>query len=205
MTTGPCLAAIAMNSRPSTDRSLSEAGTVVDQAREGQRKRSAAGGRDAGRKLRGPMNQPSVSNSRTNRSRRCPNGPFGDHMLRVIAELVRTYDFPRLFLDGVSWGVTAAQGRMPEDFCYCPRCRAMWRELFGADIPAQDAPAVRLQFFDFKERVLGAWLDQVRGVIRSSGRKTQNGRLGRNCPRAATINRAGYYGDSISKPGTDAK
>jgi hypothetical protein len=113
----------------------------------------------------------------------CNQGPWGDYLIEVCAELVRDYA-----LDGFSF-----DGNYHPGICYCPACKAAYQKSGHGDLPK------RIDLNDLAYRSYLVWRDER---LEDHYRRMQ-GRLKKINPDAVlmswTVN-AGRYGHFLTSP-----
>jgi hypothetical protein len=113
----------------------------------------------------------------------CNNGPWGDYLIEICAELLADYR-----LDGYSF-----DGNYQPPVCYCPSCRESYRRDSGRDIPA------KVDLDDVAYRQYLVWRGER---LEDHYRKLQKRLKGIN-PDAALITwsvNAGRYGHLLTSP-----
>lgn len=113
----------------------------------------------------------------------CNNGPWGDYLIELCAELAKDYG-----LDGYSF-----DGNYHPPLCFCPACKAAYRKDRGRDLP----PRVDLDSVPYREYL--AW----RGERLEDHYRRLQRRLRQVSPDVAlmswTVN-AGRYGHFLTSP-----
>lgn len=95
----------------------------------------------------------------------CINSPYRDIVFSQLAELVRDYDFPALFLDIIMYNFG--------DFntpCYCSYCKRLWEEEYGTEMPREFGFDDKIKYLKLRDSFYKKFLYDVRAVVVNEGK-----------------------------------
>ncbi|HAL73466.1 MAG TPA: hypothetical protein DCM45_00055 [Clostridiales bacterium] len=119
-----------------------------------------------GRNSSGEINHPRNVMARWNTL--CINSPYRNVVLDQIEELVRSYDFPALFLDIIMYNFG--------DFntpCYCSYCQQRWLEGHAEPMPRVFNLSDKARYLKFRNEFYRTFLTEIRERVRQTGKKVQ--------------------------------
>lgn len=88
----------------------------------------------------------------------CALGPYGDHMIEILAEILTKFDVDAFSFDGLHYA----------GVCYCQHCRADYRKQAGAQIPAvnMNDPAFR-RYQHWADRRMEAMVTRMQARLKA--------------------------------------
>jgi len=119
-----------------------------------------------GRNSSGEINHPRAVMAKWNTL--CINSPYRKIVLDQIDEIVRSYDFPALFLDIIMYNFG--------DFntpCYCDYCQQLWFDEHAEPIPRVFNLSDKAIYLKFRDKFYRDFLSEIRERVKLTGKKVQ--------------------------------